>query len=96
MRVNVTCSEACRLAASVVITGREAVRLGISRRRVDVTAGRRAAGPATRRRTLTIRLTSAVRRRLARNRTALVQLRIVATDAAGNARTVRRSVRLVR
>jgi hypothetical protein len=96
IRVRVGCSEACRLESSVVISGKEAVRLKISRRRVDVTAGRRNGGLATGTRTLTIRLTSAVRKRLARNRTALVQLRIVARDAAGNARTVRKSIRLVR
>ena len=96
IRVSVNCSEACRLQSSVVISGREAVRLKISRRRVEVTAGRKNAGLGTGRRVLTIKLTTAVRRQLARNRTALVQVRIVATDAAGNARTVKRSIRLVR
>jgi hypothetical protein len=80
----------------VVIAGKEAVRIGLVRRRADVTAGRRTSGLALGRRTVTIRLTSAVRRRLARVRSALVQVRIVATDAAGNPRSVKKSVRLVR
>jgi hypothetical protein len=96
MRVSVRCTEACRLASSVVISGREAVRLRLVRRAAEVVAGTRNGGLATGRRVLTVRLKSAVRRRLARNRSALVQIRIVATDAAGNARSVKKSVRLVR
>ena len=96
IRLSVSCSEACRLASSVVIAGKEAVRLRLSRRRVDYVAGRRNGGLATGRRTLTIKLTSAVRRRLARSRTALVQVRLTATDATGNARTAKKSVRLAR
>jgi hypothetical protein len=92
----VACSEPCRLASSVVISGREAVRLRLSRKRVDYVAGSRNGGLATGRRTLTIKLKSAVRRRLAANRSALVQVRVVATDAAGNGRTTKKSVRFVR
>ncbi|HEX8648351.1 MAG TPA: S8 family serine peptidase [Thermoleophilaceae bacterium] len=96
LRVSVNCSEACRLASTVVVAGKEAVRLGLSRKRVEYVAGRKNGGLATGRRTLEIKLTSATRRRLARNRSALVQLRLTATDAAGNARAVKRSVRFVR
>ena len=96
IRVSVSCSEACRLESSVVIAGKEAVRLRLTRKRADYVAGRRNGGLATGRRTLTIKLASAVRRRLASSRSALVQVRIAATDAAGNARSVKRSVRLVR
>ena len=96
IRVSVRCSEVCRLASSIVLSGREAVRLRLTRKRVDYVAGRRKAGLAGGRRVLTIKLKSAVRRRLARNRSALVQLRMVATDTAGNTRSAKRSVRLVR
>jgi subtilisin family serine protease len=96
IRMSVKCSEACRLASSVVIGGSEAVRLKLSRKRADYLAGRAKAGLAKGRRTLTIKLTSAVRRRLASSGGALVQVRLTATDAAGNARSVKRSVRLVR
>ena len=96
IRVSVRCTEACRLESSVVIAGKEAVRLKLSRKRTDYVAGRRNGSLATGRRTLTIKLTSKVRRNLARNRSALVQLRLTATDEAGNSRAVKRSVRLIR
>jgi subtilisin family serine protease len=96
IRVAVVCSEACSLRSAIVVTGKEAVRLRLVRRSTDVTAGRKNAGLASMRRTLTIRLTSTVRKRLATARTALVQLQLVATDAAGNGRIVRKSIRLVR
>jgi subtilisin family serine protease len=96
IRVNVGCSEACSLQSAIVISGKEALRLRLVRRAADVTAGRKNAGLASVRRTFTIRLTSAVRRRLATARSALVRVQIVAMDAAGNARTVKKSIRLVR
>ena len=91
----VSCSEPCRLDARVLIAGRLAKRLGLSRGGT-VTAGRTVRGPAAGTRTVTIRVTSAVRRRLAGAKSVLVQVRLVATDAAGNARTLERAVRLVR
>jgi hypothetical protein len=60
-----------------------------------VTAGRSVRGAAIGDRVVTIRLTSAVRRRLARAKSVLVQVRVTVTDAAGNAATVSRAVRLV-
>jgi subtilisin len=95
LRVAMSCSEPCRFEARAVFAGREALRLGLVRRAVDVIAGRKGGGLASVRRVLVIRLTGAVRKRLARARTALAQVQVTATDAAGNARTVRKSVRLV-
>lgn len=95
LRVGLGCSEACRLAAGVVLSGSEAVRLRLSRKRVEYVAGSRNGGLTDARRTLVIRLKSAVRRRLAASRSALVQVRVVVTDAAGNGRTVKKSVRLL-
>lgn len=82
LRVSVACSEPCRLATSAAYG--------------STTAGRKNAGLASGRRVVTIKLTSAVRRRLARTRSALLRVRIRATDAAGNVRSVSKSVRLTR
>ncbi len=95
LRVAVTCSEPCRLLSRVVLGSSTARQLSLVRRGSFV-AGQRARGLGAGRRIVTIRLTSRVRRQLARARTVLTQVRVTATDAAGNARTVKRAVRLIR
>jgi hypothetical protein len=76
----IRCSEACALDSRVLVAGAE--------------AGRKRAGSSAAKRTIAVRLRSAVRRRLAGRRSVLLQLRIVATDANGNATSFRRSVRV--
>jgi hypothetical protein len=82
LRVNVLCDEGCRAEARVVLKGS--------------TAGRKALKLGTGKRLVIVKLTSAVRRRLARSRSVLVQVRVTVTDAAGNARTVKKNVRMTR
>ena len=82
LRVSVACAEACRIDARLLVG--------------SLTAGKKGGALAPGRRTLTLRLTSTARRRLARRRSVLVRVQVVVTDAAGNARTVKKSVRLVR
>jgi subtilisin len=94
IRVSVLCSEACRAEATVVIPSAAAIKLRISK--TAITAGRKALPMGSGRRYVTIRLTSAIRKRLARARSVLVQLRLTATDAAGNRGTAKKAVRLAR
>jgi subtilisin family serine protease len=94
MRVGVLCSEACRAEASVVIASSQAAKLRLPRR--TTTAGRKRLALGTGKRYVTIKLTSAVRKRLARARSVLVQVRVEVADGAGNTRTVKKSVRLTR
>jgi hypothetical protein len=94
MRVSILCSEPCRVDARAIISGSAAIRLRLSKS--ALTAGRKALGLGSGRRVATIKLTSRVRRRIARARSVLVQVLVVVTDAAGNDRTIKRSVRLVR
>ncbi|HEX8053516.1 MAG TPA: S8 family serine peptidase [Thermoleophilaceae bacterium] len=94
IRVSMLCSESCRADASVIIASSEAAKLGLGRR--AVTGGRKGLELGGGKRTVAIKLTSAVRKRLALARSVLVQLRVTVTDAGGNARTVKKSVRLTR
>jgi subtilisin len=94
MRVSVLCSEPCRVEARVIVSTGVARSIGLSKG--AVIAGRKGLGLGTGRRVATVRLTTAVRRRLARARSVLVQVRLLVTDASGNSRTIKRSVRLVR
>lgn len=93
LRVSVLCTEACRVDSRVIIASSSAIKLRLSKS--ATTAGRKGLGLGTGRRVATIKLTSTVRRRIARARSVLVQVRVLVTDAAGNARTIKRSVRLV-
>jgi hypothetical protein len=94
IRVSVLCSEACRAESTVVIPSSDAIKLRLSKS--AITAGRKGLRLGTGRRYVTIKLTSSVRKRLARARSVLVQIRVTATDAAGNRRTVKKAVRLAR
>ncbi len=94
IRVSVLCSEACRAETSVVIPSGAALKLRLSKS--AITAGRKGLGLGSGRRYVTIKLTSSVRKRLARARSVLVQVRVTARDAAGNRRTVKKAVRLAR
>jgi hypothetical protein len=94
MRVRTRCSMACRVSHELVVGSRTARRLGIRTPASRVFG--RARGRLTRAGSVTVRikLTAAAKRRLRRVRHLTVQLRTRALDAAGNARTVRRSVRI--
>jgi hypothetical protein len=78
------CSEPCRITGRLVVRGREAKRLGLSRRRKPVIAAR---GEASAPGTLTLRFTARAQRRLQAARRLTLTLRIQATDPAGNVAT---------
>ena len=82
IRVNVLCDEACGAEARIELAG--------------ATAGRKGLVLGTGKRTLTIRLTSATRRKLARVRSVVVRLRVTVTDAAGNTTSTKKNLRLTR
>ena len=82
IRVNVLCDEACRAETRLELSG--------------ASAGRKGLTLGTGKRTVTIRLTSATRRKLARVRSALVRLRVTVTDAAGNTTSTKKNLRLTR
>jgi hypothetical protein len=94
IRISVLCSEACSAASSVVIPSSDAIKLRISKS--AITAGRSNLALGSGRRYVVIKLTSSIRKRLARARSVLVQVRVTATDAAGNRRTVKKAARLAR
>jgi subtilisin family serine protease len=82
IRVNVLCNEACRAESRLELSGS--------------TAGRKGLTLGSGKRTVTIKLTSATRRRLARVRSVLLRLRVTVTDAAGNTRSTKKNLRLTR
>ena len=93
LRVSVLCDEPCRAEARAVISSSSAIRLRLAKS--AIAAGRKDLLLGTGRRVAAIRFTSKVRRRIARARSVLVKVEVVVTDAAGNGRTIKRTVRLV-
>jgi hypothetical protein len=92
LAVGVRCSEACTIKADVRLTARQARRLRLSRSR---TVGRGSAQLDGAGRTYAfVRFNRRAWRRLSRARRASVQLRVVATDRAGNHRSLRRTIAL--
>jgi subtilisin family serine protease len=94
VRVRTRCSEACVLRHDLVLGTRAARRLGVPRTskrivgRVRARLGR--AGTVT----VRLKLKASARRRLRRTHTLRLKLRTLAVDRAGNARVIRRSIRL--
>jgi hypothetical protein len=85
--VRVRCSEACRARVDLGIDGSTARRLGLSRRARPVTvATADAALSSGRAERVGLRLTSAARAALRRQRRVAVTLRTAAVDRAGNTR----------
>jgi Ca2+-binding RTX toxin-like protein len=78
------CSEPCRITGRLVVRGREAKRLGLSRRRNPVIAAR---GKASASGALTLKFTPRAQRRLKPARRLTLTLRIQATDPAGRVAT---------
>jgi subtilisin len=96
LAVTLRSSEAGTAEAALLLDGRTARRLGLSRGRA-VTAGRtRATLAAAGTRRLTVRLTRAARVRLRRVRRVTLTLRVAVRDGAGNAATLSRRVTLAR
>ena len=88
------CSEACGLRHDLVLGTRTARRLGVhcaSTRIVGRVRGRLGRAGAV---TVRLKLKASARRRLRRTGALRLQLRTRAVDRAGNARVVRRSIRL--
>ena len=94
VRLRTRCSEACGLRHELRLGIRTARRLGIRSSSVWVVG--RARGRLGRAGTVTVRLklTARARRRLKRTRSVRLELRTRAVDSAGNARVVRRSIKL--
>lgn len=91
--VTVTCSEASTLSADLVLTGRDARRLGFGRGPAVVAKGSwYLAGAGTT--FLVVEPTRAARRRLARLRSARATVETRAVDAAGNRQVVTHRIRL--
>jgi subtilisin family serine protease len=93
IRANVLCSETCRVRARALIRR-------LSSRRSGPVASALVAGrdstsvAASGRRRLVIRLRTPAKRRLARARGARLELRVSATDLAGNTRGAKRQIRI--
>jgi len=90
VRVRVRCDEACRIAAELRIAAGTARRLGVPRRIARGSASLAGAGTAD----VRLRAPSRVRARLRRLRSLSVTVKLTATDAAGNAASVSRRLRL--
>ena len=96
LRARATCSEGCRLSARVLVGARTARRLRLTRTLRAVTVGRASHSLTTAGATLRIRLSAHAKRRLRGVRRLRVTIRVVARDAAGNARGLSRTITLVR
>jgi hypothetical protein len=92
VRLRATCSEPCTLVTRLVLSRRTARRLALPRR----FAVERTRLPGATARRVTIKLSAKARRRLPRMQAVRVAVQLTATDAAGNARRVTRTLRLVR
>ncbi|MGI8873748.1 MAG: S8 family peptidase [Egibacteraceae bacterium] len=90
------CSERCKLALRVRVDPRTAIRSRLSRTRRTKVVGRAARGSARRSHRVVIRLSRRARVRLRRLRVVRLTVTATATDAAGNARRVRRDLRVRR
>ena len=88
----VRCSEACRISTRALVDARTARRL-----KLTPVVGRGMTGlPSAGGKTVSVKLTSAAKRRLARARLVTLTLRTRGVDRAGNARTVTSRVKLKR
>jgi subtilisin family serine protease len=98
VRSRLTCSEACRVEATLTVSSTTARRLGLHARRATVVVLGRATRTLTggRSTTVTLRISGSVARRLARLSSVRTTLAIVVRDRAGNARTVRLALRFAR
>jgi hypothetical protein len=88
----VRCSEACTLRARLILPARTAKRLRVSRTIGTARSGRSSAGAKT----FYVRLTRRAKARLRRIRRVTPTLNVRAMDPAGNARTVRARIAIVR
>ena len=91
LRVSFRSSEPARVSARLLLDAKTAKRLRIAKR--TVTLARTSSKP-TAKRTLVLRVPWKTRAKLRRVRRLKVTLRVVATDAAGNVRTVKRRIAL--
>jgi Thrombospondin type 3 repeat len=95
--VRVRCSEACAIAADLVLSARTARRVGLARGRGSVVVGRGAQRMAGATRSYVfVDLPRTVARRLRRRARVPALLRVVAEDGAGNRRTATRRLELRR
>ncbi len=96
VRARAACSEGCSLSARVLVGAGTARRLGLTRTLRAVVVGRASRSLTAAGATLRIRLSAQARRRLRRVREIRLTIRVVARDAAGNARGLSRRITLVR
>ena len=95
-RARVRVSEASRVSVALVLSGRTARRLGLSRGRAVVVGRASTSFLSGGRKTVAVKLTRRARRRLARVRSVRLYFPVRATDRAGNSRRVSRRVTLRR
>jgi hypothetical protein len=93
LRLRVSCSEACRVDATMTLGARTAKTLGLAKTKRAVVVARGAAGSGG---SVVVRFTAKARRRLAHVRHVTLTLVVHATDADGNRATIRRTVTLTR
>jgi hypothetical protein len=91
LTARLACGEACTWRVAVTLDRRAAARIGMSRKQLTIGSRSGAFGTAGTR-TVTVKLTRAARRRLARLRSLRVTVRVELRDAAGNPRVVKRTV----
>lgn len=95
---SVTCGEACTIASTAVISSRDARRLGLARSSGRSVVVGRGSGSldAAGTKSVKVRFTRSAKRRLRRANRVTVTVRTKITDAAGNAQTITKRVRLRR
>ncbi|WP_028066311.1 hypothetical protein [Solirubrobacter soli] len=94
LRVGAECTARCSLTATLTVDAATARRLGLGRTATRIAGGRHAAVDATT--TVTLRLTKAAARRVARLPRARTTLTVTATTASGQRATATRRVRFTR
>jgi hypothetical protein len=95
LAAKLSCGEACGWRVAVTLERRVAARVGLSRKQLTIGSRSGALG-APGARTVTVKLTRAARRRLARLRSLRLTVRVELRDAASNPRVVKRTVTLRR
>jgi hypothetical protein len=96
IRISVGCSEGCSVRAQALLPRRRARRIRPVTEALTLAGRVVAQVSASRRRVLRIKLRRGAKRRIVAARRPLMQLKVSARDAAGNARAVVRRIRVKR
>lgn len=96
LKLPLSCSRSCDLAATVTVDGRTAKRLRLARKATETTVGSAGGKGTTARKNLRVRFAARARRALGKVRSVRLVVTVVARDGAGPKRTTKRSLILKR